>query len=482
MGPREHLRVPSNVTRGTLDHTPLVWAPGDARCEAIVIVPAKDEAETIQSTLRALAYQYDLSGNPLDHRRYEVLLLCNNCKDATAFLARDFGMRHPSFVLHVIEMTLAPQNANVGYARRLLMDEACRRLLAVGRPQGIICSTDGDTYVAPTWIATTLDAVHHGADAVGGRILTSTQGRAEMPPALRTRYLCDLVYQYLSAELEATLDPVSYDPWPRHHQYFGASMAITAPMYERVGGLPCVPVYEDIELHRALIRVDARIRHTPVVRTVTSARRTGRAGCGMAATLAGWEALGAAPPPLQVDDLTTLETRFDARKRLRKLWQETQRGYIPSAETLAYVARAHDVESCWLTDALREHEAFGALYEATIARRKEEGYAAPSRLMNVVEVVRQLRARLAPWRAAQLHSGAVRSVWQPLPEVQPVRCRALRHTTTKTDPFPFVKEFVDIVTGQDALIDPRRPVDEEQVPSRYELRRHLRPEPSQIIQ
>ncbi len=63
--------------------------------------------------------------------------------------------------------------AHVGHARRLLKDDACHRLLRLGRPRGVIASTDGDSRVAPTWLAATLAEIAHGADAVGGRIVIS---------------------------------------------------------------------------------------------------------------------------------------------------------------------------------------------------------------------------------------------------------------------------------------------------------------------
>ena len=485
MGPREVQSAFSGVAMpGILDHLPLVWTPSDPRCEAIVIVPARNEAETIQSTLRALAYQYDARGRPLDHTRYEVLLLCNNSTDASAYLARQFAMQHPSFALQVIEVTLAPANANVGYARRLLMNEACRRLRALGRPRGVICSTDGDTCVTPTWLAATLDAVQRGADAVGGRIQTSVAARKAMPPALRDCYLLDVAYQYFAAELEAMLDPDPHDPWPRHHQHFGASFAITAVMYERIGGLPRVPVFEDIALYRTLMQVDARVRHTLAVCVITSARRTGRAEGGMAVTLAGWEALGAVPPPLRVDNLPFLEARFRARRQLRILWQEGQRGDACSNDATARIARACAVEPHWLTNALRRYESFGTLYEATIARCKEEGrHGGPSTLIDIAEAVVQLRMRLAPWRAArQQLLASYGCIRQPLPEVEAIGRRTLPNAMTETGPFPLLKERMDIIAGQDTLVDPWRPVDEKQVPTRYEMRRDTRPERPQIIQ
>lgn len=46
------------------------------------------------------------------------------------------------------------------------MDEAHRRLDFLGTKKGVIISTDGDSEVAPTWIAANLYEVAAGADVV----------------------------------------------------------------------------------------------------------------------------------------------------------------------------------------------------------------------------------------------------------------------------------------------------------------------------
>ena len=283
-----------------------------------VIIPAKDEAANLPATLAALAAQIDLNGCPLPPHSYEVIVLANNCRDATARVARQVALTYPQLVLHVVERTLPPAEAHVGKARRLLMDEAARRLRAVGRPQGIIASTDADTRVAPDWLATTAAAVAAGADAVGGRILT------DAPTAHRCstrRYqLRDAAYNLLAARLEHRLDPIPADPWPRHHQHFGASLALTAAAYAQVGGLPVVPYLEDEALYQALYRHDLRVRHSPAVRVLTSGRHEGRVAVGLSAQLREWAALGQREP--LVASGYELAAIWRARHQLRQLWQQ----------------------------------------------------------------------------------------------------------------------------------------------------------------
>jgi glycosyltransferase involved in cell wall biosynthesis len=148
----------------------LIGVPPLPQCEVCVIVPVKDEAQTLPTTLAALANQTCLNGQPLNSHTYEIIILANNCIDESAAIARQFAKQYPDLALHVAEITLAPDRAYIGYVRKLLMDEAYQRLMSLGKRQGIIASTDGDTQVSATWIAATLHEIAGGVDAVGGRI------------------------------------------------------------------------------------------------------------------------------------------------------------------------------------------------------------------------------------------------------------------------------------------------------------------------
>ncbi|MGI4788702.1 MAG: glycosyltransferase [Janthinobacterium lividum] len=293
----------------------LSFLPPQEGLQLSVVIPVRNEAEVLTRTLTALAEQVDASGNPLEPVCYEVLVLVNNCTDETAEVARCFARRVPLFALHVAETTLPAELAHVGSARRLLMDAACRRLLQCGRPQGMIASTDGDTRVAPDWVYQTLRQASHGADAIGGRIRVERH-RSEDREA-RLFYLRDLAYQRGLARLESCLDPDPFDPWPRHHQFYGGSLAITASAYCRVGGLPVLPCLEDIALGEALRRMDARIRHSPAVRVSTSARQDGRTQMGLSSQLREWGDMGRSGHSHWVQQPAAVEARMRARHELR---------------------------------------------------------------------------------------------------------------------------------------------------------------------
>ncbi|WP_169513212.1 glycosyltransferase [Hymenobacter aerophilus] len=348
---------------------------------AVVIVPAKDEAASLPATLAALAAQTDEHNRPLPPGCFEVLVLANNCTDRTAAAVRDFAAAHPALALHVAELTLPPTEAHVGRARRLLMDEAARRLELAGRPNAAIISTDADTRVAPDWLAATLRELARGADAVAGRILMEESNRA---CPVRRCQLQDAAYQLLRTQLETHLDPQPHDPWPRHHQHFGASLAVTVAAYRQVGGLPVVPFLEDEALYQALLRHDLRVRHSPAVRVFTSGRQQGRVAVGLSWQLREWARLG--QQQLLVPDPAALVHELHLRRQLRRHWQLAQDLRLPDEEVI-------DVETlpAEVLAALPGYATFGACWE----------WARPLLLPNPVpqvplaQAIQLLRAELA---------------------------------------------------------------------------------------
>ena len=333
-----------------------------AGLRASVIIPAKDEVANLPATLAALAAQTMLEGHPMSAGSYEVIVLANNCLDDTAAVVEQQARRFPQLALHVAELCLPGEHAHVGRARRLLMDEACVRLEQVGQPAGIIASTDADTRVAPTWLAAIQAEIAAGADAVGGRILTETEELDQSGlSALQRLQLRDAAYRLLCARLEDLLDPVATDPWPRHHQHFGASLALTARAYRRVGGLPEVRFLEDEALCQQLRRYDLAVRHSPHVRVLTSARRDGRVEVGLSWQLREWLRLSQQQREPHVDNPVQLARQWQLRRQLRAC-----RAQAPGAETDALLKRLGLPAAVVLTQ-LDQCATFGELWEWALA-------------------------------------------------------------------------------------------------------------------
>lgn len=267
----------------------LLGGRADERCDAVVIVPARNEERHLRAAVNALAQQKATDGRSIPRSSFEVLLLLNNCSDRSAVLARELAREHTDEVqLHILERALGPDEAHVGMARRLLMDTAWQRL--EGRPGGAILSTDADTMVAPDWLAQNLKALR-SADVVGGEICWAEGELEQLPAGVRQAYRRDRELQALVAEVESLLDPVPEDPWPRHLHTFGASLACTAQAYAAAGGLPVQPALEDAEFVRQARRAGARVRHEPRVRVYTSGRLHGQVEVGLSGQLREWKRL-----------------------------------------------------------------------------------------------------------------------------------------------------------------------------------------------
>ena len=341
-------------------------------CEICVIVPVRDEAENITATLTALTHQIDLTGKPFDKSRYEIIVLANNCSDNSAEVVRRFARTHPDLVLHLVEMTIEGDRAHIGWVGKLLLDEACRRFKAIGRNFGVIASTDGDTKVSPSWIAATRDEINRGADAVGGRIITCSESRDRLDPITRLYYLRYQRYGYLVSQLEARLDPSNCESSFRHHHHYGASLAVTAQMYALVGGLPPLRSSEDVALYDALMRVDARFRHSPRVRVITSARAVGRAEAGLSQRLSQLNAMTQKQQSIMVEPAELVAIRFYLRRWLRYLWQNRLRGF---SNELSLVARKLDLTDEVLQETILRSPTFGLLVEQIGRKQNREWLA-----------------------------------------------------------------------------------------------------------
>lgn len=240
------------------------------RPHSVVAVPVKDEAERIGDCLASLAEQ------TVDLSEVAVVLLLNNCTDATAEVVRALAPELP-FALEMRMVDLPAPYANAGWARRLAMDAA----VELARPDGLVLTTDADTLVDTDWIEANRAEIAAGVDAVAGYVMANPVELMELDPCILERGAVEWEYQQLAAELEARADAEPHDPWPRHNQNCGASAALTVAAYRRIGGLPPKRVGEDRALFEMLRREDLKIRHSLDVHVVTSARTDGRALGGL---------------------------------------------------------------------------------------------------------------------------------------------------------------------------------------------------------
>jgi glycosyltransferase involved in cell wall biosynthesis len=370
----------------------LISTPPLKQCEICVVVPVRDEAPTLRETLAALSTQTCLAGQPLNPSRYEIIILANNCSDESATITREFAQQHPQLALHLAEITLPPELAYIGYVRQLLMDEAYQRLTSLGKKRGIIASTDGDTKVAATWIAATLHEMASGVDAVGGRIITDRKSRHALSTQARTFFLQEVGYRSLVAEMEFHIDPDPFDPLPRHYQHYGASLAVTAEMYAKAGGLPPVRTPEDEAFYQSLLRVNARFRHSPLVQVTTSARESGRSPVGLASQLRQWTALPA-DALFQVEPAAAVIFRFRSRRNLRTFWQRLASDNHLSLKEIEQLAHKLDISAKWLLTELWQSPTFGRLLEK-VTERQQDNHLSRWPLIDIKTAITELRSAL----------------------------------------------------------------------------------------
>ncbi len=250
------------------------------RC--IAVVPARDEEDRIEACMAALGQQR-LTSPVSRHGGFGVVVLANNCRDATASRAR--AVLDAAGVPHrVLSVDLPESLANPGFARGLALDVA-RLWLETHNSAGALLTTDSDTRVPADWVSRSLAALPADCGAVAGRFELDPAEEAALPLHVRQRRRTDHAYEAALLALAARIDPLPHDPWPNHWTASGASFALTLAAYRQIGGQPHVDTSEDRALAAALARHDIPIRHDPDIVVTTSARLLGRASQGCASTL-----------------------------------------------------------------------------------------------------------------------------------------------------------------------------------------------------
>jgi glucosyl-3-phosphoglycerate synthase len=243
--------------------------PPNPALRACVVVPARDEEDLIAACLWALATQ-----TGVEPHEYEVLLVLDRCMDGTRDRAVEAADAHPRLRLHF----LGGPGLGSGHARRAGMDAARKRLMGLDRAKGLVASTDADTVVAHDWLSAQLGAAERGARAIGGRI---ELGEGSLPQA---------VVRWHSERGRRRHQKILADPdrlgAAEHWQFSGASLALTAETYARVGGLEPRATLEDERLEQILREQNIPIERLLSVRATTSSRLKGRASLGLAHDLA----------------------------------------------------------------------------------------------------------------------------------------------------------------------------------------------------
>jgi hypothetical protein len=182
----------------------------------------------------------------------------------------------------------------------------------------VLLTTDADALPTPNWIEANLRAIDAGADIVGGLIVGDEAEEALLGPKFLQRAARQLRYARLSNHFAALIDPLPYDPWPRHWDHTGASLAVRGDVYATVGGVPALPFREDIAFVSRVRGAGYHLRHPLDVCVKVSARLDGRAPGGMADCLKAWVKAEEEGAPHLVEDPAVIASRLDRRRICRK--------------------------------------------------------------------------------------------------------------------------------------------------------------------
>jgi glycosyltransferase involved in cell wall biosynthesis len=188
-----------------------------------VIVPAYNEAAGIEGTLDALDRQ--------DDRDFRLLVVDNSSTDGTAEVLRRRGVR-----------VISEPRKGTGAAS----DTGMRHAIAHGATH--LARTDADCLPRADWTANVRRAFEEGLELVGGKLRARTD---EFPLKLWERRLIPAVVE--TAAFFGKVRPSNRSPAYRGPYVMmpGATLALTADLYERSGGFPRTAIeeaHEDREL------------------------------------------------------------------------------------------------------------------------------------------------------------------------------------------------------------------------------------------
>jgi GT2 family glycosyltransferase len=301
----------------------------------IVVIPARNEEALLPRLLSALSRQTVLATLP---KPLDVVLVLNNTDDRSGEAATLAAVRLPCISLTLENVHFPATQAHVGFARKLAMDLASA---SIDNDAGVILSTDADAVPNDNWIEANLRAIEAGADLVGGRIVGDREEEALLGPHFQRRAQSYARYADLCDELSSLIDPLDYDPWPRHHDHTGASLAVRNDVYRHVGGLDPLPFREDLGFVAKVQASGYRLCHPPDVEVMVSARTVGRASGGMADCLRTWIQAEKDGQPALVECPLSVERRLLLRRQIRNLDGRPPRSVVWQLSRLGLASEGH---------------------------------------------------------------------------------------------------------------------------------------------
>lgn len=280
----------------------------DLRSPVAVAITAAASGERLGAIFQALAAEHDGAGEPLP----VFAAVGDRLSAAAGAFEAVRGQTGLKLCLFARQ-----SGARRGADGQAAIEAAVRHLESQkGAGDPVLLVNDANAVPAPGWRAALLRAVSDGADlAAAAPALRPGAG-----PTADGVLMASIRYRQLCVRLEELLDPVAWDPPPRHGDDSGASFAMRLSALRAAGGLPEGPV-DRCRLLLARVRqaggivrhpIDARIWVPPHV-------------------LAGLGTIAPAVPemPVMMPGPDHLEAVFRHRHRLRMQLQERHAALPP---------------------------------------------------------------------------------------------------------------------------------------------------------
>lgn len=225
----------------------------------VVVVPVHNEELLLDTCLTALsgaAAQLEQTGVDT-----ELVVVLDSCTDSSEDIAVTWADKIGLTVVRV-------DRRNVGAARAAGFFSARSSSRRTPLSDVWFATTDADSAVSPTWLASQLAHAGRGADVVAGTVLPDLESAS---PALALAY--DSGYRHR----------------PGHRHVHGANLGLRASAYWSVGGFGALTTAEDVDLVRRLEHAAVPVLYASDSPVRTSSRTEGRAPDGFAGHLRGLE-------------------------------------------------------------------------------------------------------------------------------------------------------------------------------------------------
>ncbi|MCB1234004.1 MAG: glycosyltransferase family 2 protein [Verrucomicrobiae bacterium] len=293
---------------------PLIAEPPPTGLGLVVTLPAKNEGESLIRSLMSLR-DCDTTAAPA-----EIIVVVNtsetdppaivsrNAADAAAareWAAKNSTERRRFYLLEA--HGLPRKHAGVGLARKIAMDEACRRLEAAGQPRGAIACFDADSRCDPNYLAEVEALFRRDESCQAGSVYFEHPLEGdEFSPAVY-----DAIAHY-ELHLRVYVNAQKWAGFPFATQTIGSSMAVRADAYQAQNGMNKRQAGEDFYFLHKFTPL-GRVVDLNTTRVIPSPRVSHRVPFGTGRAVADRLAApeGEAPNTHAPDSFRALRTLFE---------------------------------------------------------------------------------------------------------------------------------------------------------------------------